>query len=296
MYILASHGDYSVAALNSCELITGKLNDFKSVSFKDPMGVSDMVKKYQDIYKVLPRNEPVIIIADIINGTPLNAAIIFKQSHDNVRIFSGLSLSLILTLATGTEISEALKQNREFLKEVKDDNFNSSKESKNPSKENFQKNDHVYIRVDSRLIHGQVATMWTNELSLDRIMVVDNQIVKDRIQKIALKTARPAGIHLSILTATGAAKKIKENLYAGQNILILVKNPLMLKELSDFGVVIKEINVGNLSMSTGSKQVFKSVALTDKDKKIFQDLGAKGIKIFHQMVPSDNKESLLEKL
>lgn len=297
MYILASHGNYAAATLHNCELITGKLSDFKIVSFEDPMGVEDVVKAYQDICEQVPKDESIMIITDIFNGTPANAALIFKQKYRFVRIFAGLSLSLILTLATGTEITDTLKQNRSFLKEIDANDpieeviiSNKNKESNKNSKGKF------YVRIDSRLIHGQVATMWAHELNLDRIMVVDDGIVKDNIQKLALRTARPAGVHLSILTSAGAAERIKKNLYADQRVLVLVKNPLMLKNLINFGVNFSEINVGNLSMTAEAKQVFKSVALTSEDEKIFRDFNSRGIKIFHQMVPSDSREDLIKRI
>lgn len=57
-----------------------------------------------------------------------------------------------------------------------------------------------HVRVDERLIHGQVATMWTNTIKATRIMIVDDAVVKNEMEKVALKTAVPAGVKLSILT------------------------------------------------------------------------------------------------
>lgn len=62
-----------------------------------------------------------------------------------------------------------------------------------------------HVRVDERLIHGQVATMWTNTIKATRIMIVDDAVVKNEMEKVALKTAVPAGVKLSILTVKGAA-------------------------------------------------------------------------------------------
>lgn len=64
----------------------------------------------------------------------------------------------------------------------------------------------IHVRIDERLIHGQVATMWTNTLKASRIMIVDDQVVKNDMEKMALKLAVPSGIKLSILTAGGAIK------------------------------------------------------------------------------------------
>ncbi|MCP6826224.1 PTS sugar transporter subunit IIB, partial [Listeria monocytogenes] len=68
-----------------------------------------------------------------------------------------------------------------------------------------------HVRVDERLIHGQVATMWTNTIKATRIMIVDDAVVKNEMEKVALKTAVPAGVKLSILTVKGAANNINND-------------------------------------------------------------------------------------
>ncbi|CAJ1188722.1 hypothetical protein CPR19092_LGOLGGFK_01174 [Companilactobacillus paralimentarius] len=94
MYVLASHGNYSKETLSSCEMITGKLNNFQVVSFKDPMGIDDVVKKYQELYEK-NNDDFFYIICDIKSGTPANSALIFKGTHKDVRVFSGLSFGLV---------------------------------------------------------------------------------------------------------------------------------------------------------------------------------------------------------
>ena len=114
-------------------------------------------------------------------------------------------------------MEEAIKQAKENIAPV----GNSTKDKPTPTKKEshqsneLNKNAEVEpqtmhnVRIDERLIHGQVATMWTNALRLTRIMVVGDDIVKNDIQKTALKTACPHGVHLSILTAKGAARRKK---------------------------------------------------------------------------------------
>ena len=152
------------------------------------------------------------------------------------------------------------------------------------------------VRIDERLIHGQVATMWTNALRLTRIMVVGDDIVKNDIQKTALKTACPHGVHLSILTAKGAARRINEGKYKGQTVLVLVKNPGVLRQMVDNGVNLPEINVGNMSTKADSRQVAKSVAVTAEDVDNFSYLNEHGCHLYHQMVPSEDKEEFMELL
>ncbi|CAJ1188682.1 PTS system mannose-specific EIIAB component [Companilactobacillus paralimentarius] len=168
--------------------------------------------------------------------------------------------------------------------------------TKESSKKTSNKDPIINVRIDARLIHGQVATMWTSSLSASRIMVIDDNIVKSNVQKMTLKTAVPGGVHLSILTTDGAARRIKENQYAGQRVFIIVRDPAVLSKLTDDGVKLKDINVGNISMKQGARQVAKSVAVTEEDVKVFNDLNSKGINLYHQMVPNDKKQNFMKLL
>lgn len=295
MFILASHGDYALETLKSCEIITGSLSGFEVISFKDPMSVDDVVRCYRDILKKSNEaSENIAIIVDIPNGTPANAAKIFIADHPNIRLFSGLSLMLILSLATGTPIDEAIQQTIEMTGDtgkphLKPDPKTSNEKviSKNTG------NPLINVRIDSRLIHGQVATMWTRNLNATRIMVVDDQIVKSKVQKATLKTAVPAGVHLSILTIKGAAKRITSGQYNGQRVFLIVKKPQVLYQLVNSSVKLPDINVGNMSMSQGARQVAKSVAVTPDDVVIFKKLADQGITLYHQMVPNDKQEEFM---
>lgn len=295
MYVLSSHGDYSKETLKSCEMITGELNDFATVSFHDPMGVDDVVNEYEKLYKD-NSTDSFNIITDIKNGTPANSAMLFKGEHKEVRVFAGLSLSLLLTIATGTPIEEAIKENRKVLGEIDPQKEVAQELNDSNVDTTSTKNPIVNVRVDARLIHGQVATMWTRKLNATRIMVIDNEIVKSDVQKMTLKTAVPRGVHLSILTSQGAAKRLKDKKYQGQRIFILVRDPSMLQELVEQGVKLDSINVGNMSMSENARQIAKSVAVTDEDQKVFDYLSSQNIELYHQMVPNDNKQEFMNLL
>lgn len=295
MYILASHGDYASATLKSCELITGNLTKFATVSFKDPMSVEDVIQCYE---KIIQNNQKraknFTIIVDIPNGTPANAAKIFIGRHPEIKLYSGLSLMLILALATGTPINEAINQTIELLENTNIDEV-VDKQPRKVTKKMAQNtgNPLVNVRIDSRLIHGQVATMWTRNLNATRIMVVDDQIVKSNVQKATLKTAVPAGVHLSILTVKGAAKRINSGRYKGQRVFLIVKKPQILNQLVNDKVNLPFVNIGNMAMAKGAKQVAKSVAVTDDDIAIFKQLAHMGIKLYHQMVPNDKQEPFI---
>ncbi|MGM0122797.1 PTS system IIB component [Enterococcus sp. AZ194] len=148
----------------------------------------------------------------------------------------------------------------------------------------------IHARVDERLIHGQVATVWTNSLGAQRIMVVNDQVVKDQIQIGALKMAKPVGVKLSILSVRKAAENIRSGKYDDEKVFLITKTIEDMARLIDAEVPLKEFNVGNISVKEGSKAIKKSVAVTQDDITTIQRLTDQGVKITAQMIPSESNE------
>ena len=151
----------------------------------------------------------------------------------------------------------------------------------------------IGVRIDGRLIHGQVANLWTTKLNISRIMVVDNVVCDNAIEKGGLKLATPSGVKLSVLPVEKAAANILAGKYDSQRLLIVAKKPETLYELVEAGVPIEEINVGNMSHSATTKSITKSINVDDNDINYFNKLNEKGVKLVAQMVPSDKAEDFM---
>lgn len=152
------------------------------------------------------------------------------------------------------------------------------------------------VRIDGRLIHGQVANLWAPSIGATRIMVVDNLVSESDIEKSGLRMACPPGTKLSVLPIDKAAKNISDGRYDSQKVFIVVKKPDVLLELVKKGVPISHINVGNMSQTTETKHLNKSINVTDKDIEIFKMLKAEGIKLTNQMVPGDKENNFMDLL
>ncbi|BAN93133.1 PTS sugar transporter subunit IIB [Streptococcus dysgalactiae subsp. equisimilis] len=145
----------------------------------------------------------------------------------------------------------------------------------------------VATRIDGRLIHGQVANLWTTKLNISRIMVVDEDIVNSDLEKAALKLATPAGIKLSVLTIDKAATNILAGRYDSQRLLIVAKRPKTFLDLMNKGVTLTELNVGNMSQTPETRSVTRSINVVDEDIQDFDAIQAKGTHLIAQMVPGD---------
>ncbi|ACN84224.1 PTS mannose transporter subunit IIAB [Brachyspira hyodysenteriae] len=150
----------------------------------------------------------------------------------------------------------------------------------------------VNARVDERLIHGQVAMVWTNTVGATRIAVVNDQAVKDETIIAALKISKPAGVKLSILSKAKAAEKFKEGAYDEDKIFLITKNIEDMNEIIKDGVPIETVNIGNVAKKEGSVQIKKSVNLTDEDIALIKDMIADGIKVTAQMLPNESDQSI----
>ncbi len=152
------------------------------------------------------------------------------------------------------------------------------------------------IRIDSRLIHGQVATAWLKELNPNRIVVVDDDIIKDKLAKNALKMASPSTCKLSIINVERCLENMKNDKYENERVFMIAKNPITLLNLYEGGFTFGEITVGNIAASNDSRQILKSVSLTKEYEEAIKKLSSYGVEISHQMVPGDKKVDLMEKL
>uniref|UniRef100_UPI00403F2BD7 PTS system mannose/fructose/N-acetylgalactosamine-transporter subunit IIB n=1 Tax=Candidatus Enterococcus willemsii TaxID=1857215 RepID=UPI00403F2BD7 len=147
----------------------------------------------------------------------------------------------------------------------------------------------IHIRIDDRLIHGQVATQWTNELGATRIMVINDEVAVNDVQKTVLRMAAPPNVATSIINKKTAVTNILNNKYKGQKVLIVLKSPVDVLDLLEMGLVIKNVNVGNMSVREGTRHIRPTVSVNEEEEQAFKKLLAHGVEITTIMVPGDSK-------
>ena len=150
----------------------------------------------------------------------------------------------------------------------------------------------VHIRVDDRLIHGQVATRWATGLKVNRIMIIDDAVAVNETEKSILRMAAPAGVNTSILQFEKALANIKNGNYAGQRVMLVVKSPVILVKRMEAGINLLPVNIGNMSNRPGTTQYKKSISMTEDEKAAVEKLLQSGIKVTAQMVPDEPDVSI----
>lgn len=152
----------------------------------------------------------------------------------------------------------------------------------------------IHVRIDDRLIHGQVASFWCNSLRANRIMVANDAVANDPMQKSLLKMVAPPGVRTSIITKEVAATNIQAGKYDSERVLLILKNPKDAVDLINLGVKISSINVGNMAYSDGKVQIKRSINVSKEDVENFKKLDSMGVELTSIMVPDEPRSNLMD--
>ncbi|MEY8293009.1 PTS mannose/fructose/sorbose transporter subunit IIAB [Carnobacteriaceae bacterium 52-44] len=290
-YILISHGEYAKETIKSAEMITGQVNTYFAVSFKENMTLEALNKTVNNI---LEKNEPEkckAIITDIYGGTPFNVANKIIQEYQNIQLVTGLSISLLIFLNTGLTIEESFKDVKKNLTSTRLNKDSTEDNQDDLNEVTPTKNGIVNYRIDERLIHGQIATFWTRSLNISRVMIISDEIVQDDLEKEALKLAVPRGIKLSILTEENAVKRLNNGIYKDERVMLIVNKPAITLSLLERGLNVEEITVGNMGQKEGRERITNSVYVNKNELRTFEKIMNKeNVKVYSQMVPNDEKK------
>lgn len=146
------------------------------------------------------------------------------------------------------------------------------------------------VRVDDRLVHGQVVLGWTRALGVSHILIADDKAATDSLQRSLMTMAAPSGVSISICSIAEAAAELN----SGENThtLVLVRGPKELKALRDAGASFDKVNVGNVHTGPGRVKLTKEVHATQEELGIWRGLAEAGIALEAQWLPGQNKTDI----
>ena len=150
------------------------------------------------------------------------------------------------------------------------------------------------IRIDDRLIHGQVAVGWTRFLEASMILVIDDEVCKDNMQKMLLKIATPTGVKSEIVSVDAGAQVLLSGTYDNENILVIVKGPETILKLLEKQVPIEQINVGNIRSNPQRKQLLKGVNASKEEIDLFKKIDEANVNMIAQQFPDQKKYNFNE--
>ena len=152
----------------------------------------------------------------------------------------------------------------------------------------------VLVRIDDRLIHGQVVENWMKFQKINHVVVVNDFVASDRMQKTLFSMAVPDHAKISILTIAQTKEAILNGQFERDRTMLLLVSPRDVLNLINKGVRIKEVNVGGMHYSPDKKQILKAISVSKQDIQAFQELDKLGVRLEARMVPDDEKIDIME--
>jgi mannose/fructose/N-acetylgalactosamine-specific phosphotransferase system component IIB len=143
------------------------------------------------------------------------------------------------------------------------------------------------LRIDDRLVHGQVVEGWLKALRINHLVVASDSVEADETQKALYFLAVPHGVQLTCAKVTAVAQIWKANRWKDDHVLILVATPADAVRLLEAGAPIKSVNLGGLHYRAGRVQVLKGVSLDDQDVRALKTLAGRGVLLEARALPLD---------
>ena len=307
--LIATHGKMASGIRYTAELIVGQVAEIDTIdAYVTPEdNVEEKFREYFQKYE----QDRIIVFTDLMGGS-VNQKLVEYSKKENVTLVTGTNLPVLMQVmladddVTDDEIQEYIDDARNELQmvclEEKKPAVNEVKEEKHVEKtaEEAQVFENstakiAALRVDDRLIHGQVAMTWTKQLRVQGIVVANDDAANDNTQKMALKMAVPAGIKVLIKPLDQAIRVLNDPRASKMRILVLtrtVKDALKVrKQVGE----IEFLNIGNTGRFDGidvsEKQLLSpTIMLTDSEVQALRELVEVDPKTCMQQVPNVEKK------
>lgn len=147
----------------------------------------------------------------------------------------------------------------------------------------------VLARIDDRLIHGQVVEGWLKVVQANHIIIVSDEVSKDKMQQTLMSMAVPKDIKVSCYSVDDAAGRILDGSLAKDRLLLLFSCPKDVRRLLDKGVKISSVNVGGMHFSSGKKQLLPTMSVDDEDAENLLEIRKRGIELEGRVIPVAEK-------
>lgn len=312
--ILGTHGNAAEQLLLTTEMILGKQDNVGFIDFVPGENAQTLEKKYETQLSSLKTEEGILFLVDMWGGSPFNAASSLIKNKKNADIVTGVNIPMLIEVFMARDDELSLDEIVTLAQESVQTGVKIYSRPEGAKKADTEpkvvpqqvvantmpsKTGHLDIklaRIDDRLIHGQVATRWTKETGVKRIIVVDDDVAKDNVRVTLLKEAAPPGVTSHVVDVAKMIRVYNNPMYAKERTMLLFTNPASALALINGGVEIKSINIGGMAFKPGKTQVSDAVSVDATDIKAFEELHQKGIELEFRKVASDSRVNLMDLL
>ena len=314
--IIASHGEFAAGIKQSASMILGETEGLESVVFMPSEGPDDL---YGNIQKAIEKlgTEEVLFLVDLWGGSPFNQSNrFFEENPEKRAIVAGLNLPMLLAALseredynTAHEVAKAIISEAKDQVKVRPEKLEPKSEGKAvaASQDDTPKGaipegtvigdgkiKFVLARIDTRLLHGQVATSWTKATNPNRIIVVSDSVSKDNMRKKLIEQAAPPGVKAHVIPLKKLVEVSKDPRFGNTKALLLFENPQDALKVIEEGVPIKELNIGSMAHSVGKIQINNVLSVDQNDVETYKRLKELGVKFDVRKVAADKPVDLFK--
>ena len=312
--VVACHGRFAEELVNSAAMVFGEAEGVHAVTFMPGEGPEDLIRKYEAIIAATGSADDVLFLVDLFGGSPYNAAIRVVAPTAKADVLSGVNLPMLLELLDSRDEQSTVA---DLVTSAYNASFEGTKAFRNAlptaaaaaapaeaapvvdRRAGRPTSGHMQIpllRIDSRLIHGQVATSWAKAVKCDAIFAISDEVAQDELRSKLLLQVAPAHLQSYVITVDKAIKVWHNPMYADRKVLWLVTKPGDIVRLIEGGVDIKQVNVGGMTHREGSKLISQAVAVDADDVAAFKRLHEMGVKMTLQQLATSPAEDVMPKL
>ncbi|MBS7441253.1 PTS mannose transporter subunit IIAB [Enterobacter sp. 120016] len=309
--VIGTHGWAAEQLLKTAEMLLGEQENVGWIDFVPGENAETLIEKYNAQLAKLDTSKGVLFLVDTWGGSPFNAASRIVVDKEHYEVVAGVNIPMLvetfmarddnpafdelvaLTVETGREGVKALKA-QPVEKPVPAPA--AAPKAAAPAKP-MGPNDYMVIglaRIDDRLIHGQVATRWTKETNVRRIIVVSDEVAADTVRKTLLTQVAPPGVTAHVVDVAKMIRVYNNPKYAGERVMLLFTNPTDVERIVEGGVKITSVNIGGMAFRQGKTQVNNAISVDAKDIEAFNKLNARGIELEARKVSTDQKLKMMD--
>jgi len=312
--MIGTHGWAAEQLLKTAEMLLGDQQNIGWIDFVPGENAETLIDKYQARLADLETSKGVLFLVDTWGGSPFNAASRIVVDKENHEVIAGVNIPMLVETLMARDddpsfdelVAIAVETGREGVRALKAKEPESAPQAAPAvsapkaapvAAKAMGPNDYMKIalaRIDDRLIHGQVATRWTKETNVTRIIVVSDEVAADHVRKTLLTQVAPPGVTAHVVDVAKMIRVWNNPKYAGERVMLLFTNPTDVERLVEAGVKIPSVNIGGMAFRQGKTQVNNAVSVDEKDIIAFKKLNERGIELEVRKVSSDQRLKMMD--
>ncbi|MGK9172993.1 PTS mannose transporter subunit IIAB [Yokenella regensburgei] len=307
--VIGTHGWAAEQLLKTAEMLLGEQENVGWIDFVPGENAETLIEKYNAQLAKLDTHQGVLFLVDTWGGSPFNAASRIVVDKEHYEVVAGVNIPMLVETLMARDdnpdfdelVAVAVETGREGVKALKAAPVAKAVPAAPPKApapaRPMGPNDYMTIglaRIDDRLIHGQVATRWTKETNVTRIIVISDEVAADNVRKTLLTQVAPPGVTAHVVDVAKMIRVYNNPKYAGERVMLLFTNPTDVLRIVEEGVKITSVNIGGMAYRQGKTQVNNAVSVDEKDIEAFKKLNERNIELEVRKVSNDPKLKMMD--